>query len=426
MASAEVSLVSAILRTGDYQTPWSEGIKVEMMEQCPDELSWIYEFVNEHGDGPDKVSFRDEFPDFKIVATDKVGHWCKKVKENFARTQMLNLLADISDALEEGDSAIDTTKKAAVTISHVLRNVERHATYDLATDWRASIDEVRRRSEDTEDRGQAGWSYGLKTLDLVTGGAMPGQFAVFGARLGVGKTWTMLSIASEMVLSGANVLFYSLEMSRNEVAFRMHSLLSHKLGHDTVFRANDLMKGKDIDLTLYEAFLEDLHEKVPGKMILADATKGKLDIHGLTAGVETHNPDAWFVDYLTLMDTGGKGAADWAALSDLSNGMKSLAVATDSYGAVAAQLNRNAEGGSNAGGPATLAGSDGIGHAADLVCTVKKISPSVRKALIAKYRHDEDGQTFHIDFRPGEGIFQEISVDRAGQLMEADDERDED
>jgi replicative DNA helicase len=67
---------------------------------------------------------------------------------------------------------------------------------------------------------QLGLRSGLSSLDRVTGGFMPGQFIVVGAKTSVGKTSLLVQVAVAAAKQNARVLFLSLEMLRDQVAQR--------------------------------------------------------------------------------------------------------------------------------------------------------------------------------------------------------------
>ena len=70
-------------------------------------------------------------------------------------------------------------------------------------------------------------SFGIKTgykgIDKALQGMRPGQMIVVGARPGVGKTSFALNLCINAAASGASVIFFSLEMSKVEIAQRLLS-----------------------------------------------------------------------------------------------------------------------------------------------------------------------------------------------------------
>ena len=71
--------------------------------------------------------------------------------------------------------------------------------------------------------GQLGVLTGFSGIDMRLQGLRPGQMVVIGARPGVGKTSFALNLAINAAAKGASVAFFSLEMSKTEIAQRLLS-----------------------------------------------------------------------------------------------------------------------------------------------------------------------------------------------------------
>jgi replicative DNA helicase len=71
-----------------------------------------------------------------------------------------------------------------------------------------------------------GLSYGIPSLDVFTGGMMPGEVAIVGARSGVGKTSLMCQAAAANCKAGIPVHLFSLEMTREQILRRLWAIVS--------------------------------------------------------------------------------------------------------------------------------------------------------------------------------------------------------
>uniref|UniRef100_UPI0026047546 replicative DNA helicase n=1 Tax=uncultured Zoogloea sp. TaxID=160237 RepID=UPI0026047546 len=76
---------------------------------------------------------------------------------------------------------------------------------------------------DRRERGGniAGLATGFRRFDEMTGGLEPGQLVIVAARPSVGKTVAGCNIASHAAAGGTPVLFFTLEMTRREIAARI-------------------------------------------------------------------------------------------------------------------------------------------------------------------------------------------------------------
>ena len=138
----------------------------------------------------------------------------------------------------------------------------------------------------------------------------------------------------------------------------------------------------------------------------------------LSAKIERNKPDMVIVDYLGLMNS---SPGDWTMVAALSADMKEMATTYGIPMLVANQLNRTAGIGVKTAGPEALAGADAIGQDADGVVTLKRESKRTSSMYLAKYRHGEDGNRWMMHFDPNNGIFDEISEDKAMDLRDQDD-----
>jgi replicative DNA helicase len=67
----------------------------------------------------------------------------------------------------------------------------------------------------------AGQATGFENIDWITGGLEPGQLLILAARPSVGKTALALNIADHVASTGAPALFFTLEMTGQELAMRL-------------------------------------------------------------------------------------------------------------------------------------------------------------------------------------------------------------
>ncbi|WP_337898066.1 DnaB-like helicase C-terminal domain-containing protein, partial [Mesomycoplasma ovipneumoniae] len=93
--------------------------------------------------------------------------------------------------------------------------------HDIVTEVFNFIVELR-----TSPSALRGISTGYDNFDAVTSGFQKGDLIVLAARPSVGKTAFALNLAWNVCKSGKSVLFFSLEMSKNDLGMRLLSLVS--------------------------------------------------------------------------------------------------------------------------------------------------------------------------------------------------------
>ena len=417
-SSVESLLISAILRQQDHKTPLIEGVEKEWFLSHHEEWSWIHNYISRHHKTPSKSLFKATFPDFVVLKSDDVDYCVQEVKNAYLRRSLVLLIDKSVDGLKNNESIMDILNYSQRTLLELqMKSEGAKNECDVLDDWQHTYNEVSRRYERNLVRGMAGVPTGFPTLDSLTGGPQAGDYWIVAARLGQGKTWTLIRMASTALYKGMTVQYDALEQSRAQIAMRTHSFLSSNHAKQS-FRSMDLMHGKGFDLKEYKEFLENLKEEITGKLIVNDTSRGRLNPSMIAAQIERNKPDIVFIDYLTLMNTGGD---DWKAIANLSAEMKGIAMHYQVPIVAAAQINRTAIG-SDVPGPEHLAGADAIGQDADAVVTMKQMSAHVVKMRLAKFRHGSDGQTWYNEFRPNSGRFDEISGQEAEEIMDNDKE----
>jgi len=417
-ASIEALLISAVLRQEDYKTPLIEGASPDWFLSYRSEWQWIETYITRHHKAPSKSLFKATFPDFTVLKADDVEYCVREVKESFLKRSLVLLLEDAADKIRNQGEAIDIINFAQHNLMQLQVASEGGKNEsEVVVDWEVAYGEAARRYERNQSRGIAGVPTGFPTLDSLTGGPQEGDYWIVAARLGQGKTWTLIRMACNALYAGMTVQYDALEQSRAQIAMRSHSFLSSQYGQQT-FRSMDLMHGKDFDLKAYKEFLAGLKDLIAGKLIVNDTSRGRLNPSMIAAQIERNKPDIVFIDYLTLMNTGGD---DYKAIANLSAELKGIAMHYQVPIVAAAQLNRMAIGNDIAGAE-HLAGADAIGQDADCVITMKQMSAHVVKMKLAKFRHGSDGQMWFNEFRPNSGKFDEISGQEADNIMDDDKE----
>ena len=418
----EAMLISAMLETGDHITAPARGITPQMFHVHRDEWKFLFGYIKRRRRIPSRAAFSAKFPNFKIQKVDDVEHFTDEVKQTHIKHSLITILDESAEGLT---TSMDMNEVLSSLHSDVL-NLQsdvlgQTGDSDIIVNWKDIYQDVSERVLRVEEKGMAGIPTGFDTLDEKTGGVQPGEYWVIAARLGQGKTWTGIRMATTAAYAGYSVQYFSLEMTRTQMALRAHTFMSSKYGKE-VFRHMDLKDGKNFELSHYRKFLRSLKKHLPGRFYVDDSSSGKVSPLTIAAKIEKNKPDIVFIDYLTLMDKDSEG---WDAIASLSSEIKQICQRYNMPVVVLAQINR--AGISQNSPPSTehISQSDKIGQDADAVVTLTKRSERVIQFRLAKYRHGQDQGTWYTEFKPNTGMFTEVSGNDAYDLMEADAEQDE-
>lgn len=422
----EQMLISAVLNTQDHVTSAARGITRKFFSSYEDEWKFIERHISRYKRTPSSRAFQAKFPQFRLKKDDDVAYWCDEVRQSFAQSQLTSSLQDVIAKIDDGDleKALKAMHRSAMDIESNLSGES--ADGDIFENWQDTFDEVMRRHRRQREFGQSGLPTGFPTLDERTGGPQPGHVWVVAARLGQGKTWSLVRMAVAAAFSGFTVQYDALEGSRPEIAMRVHTFASSEYGKE-VFKNLDLSQGRNFSPRSYKEFLQSIRNEVAGKFHIADTSRGPVSPLTIAAQIERNKPDAVYLDYITLMD-GDSAREDWSGqnISKLSKQLHQVSGAYMVPIIAAAQLNRNAAGRRELSGPEDLAESDAIGRDADAVITMRQLSKRVIAFKLAKFRHGRDGYTWYCKFLPNTGQFEEVTFDEAQDLIAEDKDEDED
>ncbi len=183
-----------------------------------------------------------------------------------------------------------------------------------------------------------GLSTGFKRLDEVTSGLHRSDLIIIAARPAMGKTAFALNIAQNAAIkSGASVLIFSLEMSKEQLGQRLLSMESRvemqKLKTGNIGRADwDRINMALDSMSKTNLYIDD----TPGISILE--MKNKCRRLKAEKGL-----DLIVIDYLQLMNAEGRADSRQQEISVLSRYLKLLAREIDCPVIVLSQLSRAPE-----------------------------------------------------------------------------------
>lgn len=236
---------------------------------------------------------------------------------------------------------------------------------------------------------------GISAVDKYTTGLNKSDLIIIGARPGMGKTSFCLNIARNVAVnSGKTVCFFSLEMTRDQLAQRMLSneacIKSEKL------RTGELSEEDFVNLGIAS-------ERLSKAPIYFDETSG-ITVPEIKAKVRRMNGkcDVVMIDYLGLLRSTGTKENRVQEVSEITRNLKIMAKELQIPVVCCAQLNRGTEGkgGSHIPALSDLRESGSIEQDADIVLFLHRegyyassdgqtADQNKAQCIIAKNRHGE-------------------------------------
>jgi replicative DNA helicase len=240
---------------------------------------------------------------------------------------------------------------------------------------------------------QPGLQTGIDDLDHLTGGLEPGQLIIPAARPAVGKTAVALAIARHVAGNGGRVAFFSLEMTRRELASR---LLSAESG----IPARVLRTGPNPGE--WAALADAATKRGHSSLVLDD--RAAASVAYIRARCRRLNRQGKLalivVDYLQLMTPENPRATRNEQVGSLSRGLKALAKELHVPIIALAQLNRTSESRADKRPMLSdLRDSGEVEQDADAVLLLHRATEAgdILECNLAKHRQGPTG-TFYLDF----------------------------
>jgi len=248
------------------------------------------------------------------------------------------------------------------------------------------------------------------SFDTILAGLHPGKLIIIAGRPKAGKTSLAVNIIYNMVKNNIPVAFFSLEMSKEEIVFK---LLSREIGVSTqILRTRpDMQTVKDVE--------EAVAKLIDGPLVIDD--QWGLPVETLRARArrlkKQYGIKVIFIDYLQLMTSIEKSNSDRRELiTHIVLALKNLARELEVPIVAIAQLNRAVERRTvNKPTLADLKESGSIEENSDVVIflwyekdQVNEKNPTI-KITIAKHRDGPEGE-FEMKFIKNKMLFSEIDT----------------
>lgn len=272
----------------------------------------------------------------KVVTTLNIEYYLQIIKDKSILRQLIEASAQTLDYAYEDSEEVGTilefAEKGIFDISQDLHSKGLSPIKEVLID---TFDVLEKRME--SDESLTGVTSGFIDLDNKLSGFQKSDLVLLAARPSMGKTALMVNFALNAAIAGKKVAVFSLEMSQNQLAQRMMSAMSHvdlqkiisgKLESEDLPR---LLEGISV-LQKFNISIDDTAGITPLEL-KAKARKLKAK-EGL---------DLIVIDYLQLMEMGGRNENRTQEISAISRNLKAIAKELDVPVIALSQLSRATE-----------------------------------------------------------------------------------
>lgn len=273
-----------------------------------------------------------------VPSTENIESYAKIVREKFYIRALITAAREIAESASTGDEkADDLINTAEQKIYNIRQGKVNTGPALLGEILTGDVYETLKNLCSADADKYKGFTSGFYDLDKVTTGLNKSDLIIVGARPAMGKTSFALNIArNSAVLAGKKVLFFSLEMGKEQLAQRILSMEARVEGskmrtgeiHDEewkrIAKATSVLSGSNCQL-----YIDDSSNTTVPEI--------KAKIRRLK------DVDLVVIDYLQLMKSTEKTDNRVQQVSEITRSLKLLAKDLGIPVIVLAQLSRSTE-----------------------------------------------------------------------------------
>lgn len=282
------------------------------------------------------------------VLAPRTPHGAKAAGEELRRLRERRQLMEFGQAVfnDAAEDAADTPAAMIVRASARLQEIVPPAP--SVSSVSAELDRILDRAEDASRDPSVRVLSGLTDWDNRIGGMRAGELHIIGARPGMGKTIVGANIGVNVALEGKGALYFSMEVTREQLMQRILCDLVERGGHELwtrSLRAGNIMHNLLRPLIKAREVYDTLPliiEEQRGMTLAEIAIKARMVRRDLR--VQGRDLEIIVVDYMTLIQPADRYKGNKVAeVTELSRGLKILAGELGIPIIALCQLNRNTE-----------------------------------------------------------------------------------
>ncbi len=270
-----------------------------------------------------------------VPSAANVENYCKIVKEKYFLRSLIKISKETIDSAVDGSAEAEKILDSAEQKIYDIRKGRAVGSLQKLSDVISSEvypNLVKISSENSEEF--KGIPTGFSKLDEITSGLNRSDLVLIGARPAMGKTSFALNIARNVGMTGKKVIFFSLEMSNEQLAARV-------LSTEARVESNKLRSGNISDEEW--ARLAQATDRLTRCNLYFDDTS-TITVPDIKSKIKrTKDVDCIVIDYLGLMQSATKKENRVQEITEITRGLKMLAKDLKIPVVCCAQLSRGPE-----------------------------------------------------------------------------------
>ena len=263
-------------------------------------------------------------------STANIVFYAEKVREYAKRRKAVEVSHELTRRLNDGENVSEVLSTARDSIDSVNADSRSMTAIPLSEAIMESLKEE-------ENAGEV-IPTGFSCIDNLLTGFRQGQMIILGGRPSQGKTSLAVNIMMNMARNGVKMVFFSLEMAKQEIVHRMIAVEGEcNLSKEVMATNRPSWTQKKIAETAnaifsYPIFIDD----TPGRNISEIETIARNL-------VKNEGIQVVFVDHLGWIETGEKKQTEYEQVTKVARKLKNMARTLNVPVVVLSQLNRSVE-----------------------------------------------------------------------------------
>lgn len=324
---SERAVLSSALNSGQISTLLARGVEQKHFSntQSGEECRLVYSYASKHsrkyGVCPSPQLVKNNFPNWRGEPSSDplealVDEFLNDVRRRYFAAKVIEL------AQAEGNPA--NWGRLDEIMLDAARDLATVIPSGQVSRMRAEMQERIDQYEIDKAEGKvSGILCGIPLFDDLTDGFQQGDLVTVAGYSGKGKSFTAQSFLANAIDQGKNALLLPLEMSTRQIMDRFDTMAIN-------FSHRDLRKRElpDHEIENWRKAAQR-YENAKNDLIVIDKI-GHCTVDRVYAEINRYKPDITCVDYVQLMKGSKSSMAKWEGLVEITNELKSIALATDS------------------------------------------------------------------------------------------------
>lgn len=405
MSMTESQILNQVINSQDASIIFNNCLENDYFPTLKDEFDFIMHHYKTYGQVPDITTFMSAFPNFALFqVTENEKFLIDKLREEHTYNVMAQVINKAADLVQVNSfQGVDYLKGQLANLS-----------LSLGISSVNIIKEADTRLQKYQQKLLGNLNFYIKSgfdeLDSITNGWQRGEeFVVIMARLGIGKSWFLITTITRAWEQGYNVGFVSPEMTSDSVGYRFDTVRAH-------FSNQSLAWGKKLDG--YEDYVQDLKQNNNVFMVTTPKDfNNRITVSKLKTFCEINKLDILAIDGISYLqdERANRGDNRTTELTHISEDLMQLSNDLGIPVLTVVQANRSATVDPNeAPDVSSIRDSDGIGYNATRVIALRQAGGSTMEMRIRKNRYGLTGGKVCYNWDPEHGNFIYLPVDDDG------------